>query len=376
MSTAMLDSALSYANRGWSIIPIRHRPGTGGKQPAIPSWKAYQTRRATEAELRVWFDGAHRNDGLAVVLGGVSGGLLCRDFDRLDAYDRWAAGYPKLATELPTVETARGRHVYARADVQTYRDLGDGELRGDSGHYCLLPPSRHSLGHVYRWTIPLPDGELPTVNPLSTGLADVTEHTEAVCSVCSACSVTDDGPEAELENIIRATLPTATGQRNNAIFALARRLKAIPDLTNAPAQQLRDVLRRWHKAAMPIIGTKDFDSSWSDFLSAWPRVKFPGGDAALEAAIQLAEQSPPPAVAERYDTPETRRLVAICAALQHLHGNAPFFLAARTAARLIGVDHMTASRRLRMLLDDGVLRLVHRGTERRAARFRFTGGDP
>ena len=40
----------------------------------------------------------------------------------------------------------------------------DGEYRGDGGHYCLLPPSRHPSGEVYRWLVPLPAGPLPRVD--------------------------------------------------------------------------------------------------------------------------------------------------------------------------------------------------------------------
>jgi hypothetical protein len=127
------------------------------------TWKRFQTTRPSESELRAWF--ARDRYALAVVLGSVSGGLVCRDFDAMEAFDAWAAEYPKFAKELPTVETGRpGRHVYCRADVDQVRqvsrsgggiiDLGDGELRG-SGGYCLLPPSRHPSGHNYRWLVPL-----------------------------------------------------------------------------------------------------------------------------------------------------------------------------------------------------------------------------
>jgi hypothetical protein len=89
---------------------------------------------------------------LAVVLGDVSGGLVCRDYDDSAAFGRWSAAHPNYATALPTVATARGGHVYFRAAPTDLRfvDLADGEYRGDSGHYCLLPrPMR--IGRATLW---------------------------------------------------------------------------------------------------------------------------------------------------------------------------------------------------------------------------------
>ena len=128
-----LQAALAAHARGWSIIPIR----AGTKKPTC-KWTKYQTDRATEAQLTKWF-GNGQDVGLAVVFGPVSGGLVCRDFDVQEAYDKWAAHHSDLASTLPTVATSRGRHVYFRAAETDLRfvDLPDGEYRGDSGHYCL-----------------------------------------------------------------------------------------------------------------------------------------------------------------------------------------------------------------------------------------------
>src|SRR5262245_45023396 len=147
----LLESALDYARRGWSIIPVN------GKEP-IGLWKPFQTQAADERTLRRQF--ARRNvTGCAVIFGAVSGGLACRDWDDPDAYHRWAAEHPELAATLPTAKTARGFHVYFRGPEE-FADLGDGEYRGDSGHYCVLAPSHHPDGR-YEWLIPLPAGAMP-----------------------------------------------------------------------------------------------------------------------------------------------------------------------------------------------------------------------
>lgn len=103
------EAAKQYACLGWSLIPIKPRT----KTPAC-DWKRYQDARADEDQLCQWFnEGVDRS--IAVVMGAVSGDLVCRDFDEMGEYERWAESHPALAKSLPTVATPRpGRHVYFR----------------------------------------------------------------------------------------------------------------------------------------------------------------------------------------------------------------------------------------------------------------------
>jgi len=148
---ALMDAARKYHELGWSLLPIRR----GSKKPAMRGWKSLQRQRMPLdpllARLRQPDVG-----GVAVVLGKVSGQLMCRDFDRLDAYDNWAQAYPDLARALPTAITGRGRHVYGRLAGNGYgtslsvQTLSDGELRVE-GAYAILPPSEHVGGGLYAW---------------------------------------------------------------------------------------------------------------------------------------------------------------------------------------------------------------------------------
>lgn len=140
LAVDVLSAALRYHSLGWSIIPIV----SGTKRPAIKTWKPFQSKRADEQQLRDWFD--KRDDlGLAVVLGTVSGGLTCRDFDFEAAYHAWKAANPDLAKMLPTVKSGRGFHVYCLSDLDRTLKRDDGELRGN-GAIVVLPPSRHPSG--------------------------------------------------------------------------------------------------------------------------------------------------------------------------------------------------------------------------------------
>ena len=107
----ILQTALRCTEQGYSVIPLR---ADGSKQPAI-AWTPYQVRRATEDEVRYWFNADAR---LGIVSGKVSGNLLVIDFDVLDFFARFknvfktldAALFEKLAQGAVT-KTNKGAHL-------------------------------------------------------------------------------------------------------------------------------------------------------------------------------------------------------------------------------------------------------------------------
>jgi hypothetical protein len=378
--TSLLESALAYWRRGWSIIPIT----SGSKKPACRSWQPYQNAHADESQIRRWFAKADGR-GVAVIFGAVSGDLACRDFDVMASYDRWAADHPELAKTLPTVTTARGRHVYFRSNQSGIKTLDDGELRG--GGYCLLPPSRHPDGPLYQWLVPLPDGPLPFVDDVrAAGFlgdgGDVTERTERTERTEGTEDYRGERKQltnASLKKMIEAaildSLPTQIGRRNRQVFELARALKAIPALADAPAEDLEPSVRCWHTLGVKggVIGTEPFEETWIDFLQAWPKVKFPKGAEPMTKVFEMVKQAPMPRAAQRYEQGGLRLLVALCRELQRLSGDKPFFLACRTAGRLLGVKHVTAWRWLALLTHDRIVAEVEKGdrAHRRASRYRY-----
>jgi primase-polymerase (primpol)-like protein len=80
---------------------------------------------------------------------------------------------------------------------------------------------------------------------------------------------------ADIDTIIRRTLPLKLGQRNECIFNLARGLKFNGGLIGSPMKNLKPLVRQWHTLALPVIGTKPFDDSWADFLRAWQKANIP-----------------------------------------------------------------------------------------------------
>jgi hypothetical protein len=346
---------------------------------------------------------------MAVVLGEISIGLACRDFDTIGAYESWKESHPDLAAILPTVKTGKGYHVYFLARVQGRKDIKGnngkhmGELRG-SGHYCMLPPSVHSNGFVYDWVNPPTKENLLSLDPKRAGFLPVwinvteqpetteqpeqSEQMEAIrgevgggfCDDKKRQMKTKIKLEDEVEKAIIETLPQEVGTRNRQIFEFARALKSLPQYADADPRQLRDLVKLWHKKAMPKIRTKEFEETWIDFLKAWPRIKFVKGEEPMAKIFEKAISLEPPKIAvENYpDHDKLKILVSLCRELQQAAGNDPFYLSVRTAGRLLNVTPMTANRWLFLLLSDGVLKLISKGgtadTVRQASRYRYVGG--
>ena len=69
--------------------------------------------------------------------------------------------------------------------------------------------------------------------------------------------------------------------------------------------------------------------------------------------------------------------MALCRELQQVSGDKPFFLACRSAGKLLGVDHTMAWRWLFLLAHAGIVEEVEKGNHarRRASRYRYRGGS-
>ncbi len=382
-TTNILRAAHEYYGLGWCILPVIR----GQKKPEVP-WKELQEERPPESQLDRWFS---RPVNIAALMGPVSGGLTCRDFDARTSYQIWASGHNDLATILPTVETARGFHVYFLSDLEGERPFDDGELRA-SRCITIVPPSIHKSGVTYRWlTPPTPENLLHIDDVNGAGFVTVsdresrkhvtekpeqTEQTEAY----GAYIGNNGGMSREIEEAVKSTLPRELGTRNRQIFRLTQHLKSLPLISEAQAKDLRWVVEAWYRQALPFIRTKDFTETWCDFCIAWERVKYAKGCGPMQQAFDRAVRMRPPQIAlEKYGGhKQVQALVALCCELQRLAGDNPFYLSTRAAAELLGVTHVQTSRWLFMLRVDGILREVSKGgtseNPRKATRYRYTGG--
>ncbi len=138
---SVLSPALAQLDAGGSVIPV-----DADKKPLILTWKLFQTKAPTPAQVNAWFErwpGAN----YAVVCGRVSG-IVVLDFDTIDAYNAaiWR-GMPRTYT----VRTARGYHLYFKYDSALHtgkRFEGQADLKSDGG-YVVGPGSVHQSGAIY-----------------------------------------------------------------------------------------------------------------------------------------------------------------------------------------------------------------------------------
>lgn len=147
-----------YRDRyGWSVVPLKE---DGSKKPAV-SWKQFQTRLPTDAEVEQWesSSGVLLSETQVAVITGAISGLVVLDVDSEAGWD-WLKDY-----ELPPTVQAwttepnphmthhpRGKaHFYFRHPGPEWvipnrvkiKAMGGGiDVRGDGG-YVVAPPSRH-----------------------------------------------------------------------------------------------------------------------------------------------------------------------------------------------------------------------------------------
>lgn len=413
-TTSTLKEAQRLHSFGFSLFAVPEGrkcwpPKTG------PRWKQYQTERASVAQLRDWFGNGKKLQPV-VIFGPASGYLACRDYDRMDGYKCWEAANPVLAQTLPRVRTPRGMHVYHIDGTATGRiiEFDDGEYRGAG--YCLLPPSTQPKGR-YEWVVPIPeDGTIPEVDPVVAGFLQegatipqptatnserATDLGQGAGALTSGACDTEDTEDTEdtgghmrtqrtheivntsvssvshclpsLVEIVDRTLPECQGHRHRRLFELARELKALPHLKDAPLTDLRPIVKQWHDKALPTIGTKPFEDTWFDFCDGWGRVKRAKGEGLADDLLARAIAAGVPKEAAHYERHELKLLVALCRELQRQSPGKPFFLSCRLAGEQLGVEHHTAARWLRGLQADGILLLVKEGhiAKRLATEYRY-----
>ncbi len=151
----------------------------------------------------------------------------------------------------------------------------------------------------------------------------------------------------------------------------------MPEYTDADPKQFYSVVKEWHKKALPNIRTKEFEETWIDFLKGWEKIKWKIGDKPMAQIFERAIRFEPPKIAvEKYPkNNKLKILVSLCRELQRAAGNSPFFLSARTAARLLNSYPMQTSRWLWLLETDDILKVVSKGKMTKtggiATRFRY-----
>ena len=183
----LLTQAIKYNSLGWSVIPIKPQD----KRPAISSWEEYQTRLATQEELKKWFENTDYN--IALITGQISG----VDVVDVDSYK----GKEGIVIDSPIkVSTPRGGTHYYFKHVEGVRPGVNAEigvdLRGD-GSYVLIPPSIGPNGNKYSW---VKGGELDALPYTPKEIVDkITKNgKESVFDLEESMNVSQGGRNAAL----------------------------------------------------------------------------------------------------------------------------------------------------------------------------------
>jgi len=149
------DAARAYLAAGLCVLPAR----LVEKRPAVASWKPFQERLPTEAELAAWFaNEGGPDDAICLVCGHVSGNLEMIDFDAAgELFFKWLdlveKRLPKWLSRLVIEQSQRGgMHVVYRCVESVcgnmklaQRRRPDGkietliETRGEGGLFLCTP---------------------------------------------------------------------------------------------------------------------------------------------------------------------------------------------------------------------------------------------
>ena len=143
----MLPQALEYLAAGYSVIPV------GVDKKPLILWKEFQTRHASESEVRVWWERWPKAN-IGIVTGKISG-ITVVDVERDGDYKR----FPK--TRMSNTGGG-GYHLFYKYEPGTenmVRVFPLTDVRSEAG-YVVAPPSLHSSGNFYTWDPDTSDMEL------------------------------------------------------------------------------------------------------------------------------------------------------------------------------------------------------------------------
>ena len=226
-----LEQALSYARRGWSVVPAHHlrqdgdcscgRPACGnpGKHPRI-SWTAHQTQAADEATIQTWWS-RWPDANVAIVTGAISG-LAVLDIDVAHGGDEslhvLEMAHGKLPDTPMVMTGGGGRHFYFAHPMDRAIKGGSGfaagvDLRADGG-IVIAPPSMHASGRSYEWeaSSDIADVPLAPMPPLVSWLVEQRPHVLGE-------DVNTKSAAFEIEMALDTPIPE--GERNGTLAQIA-----------------------------------------------------------------------------------------------------------------------------------------------------------
>lgn len=136
----MYDYAVSLVKKGVSVMPVGR-----DKKPLLETWKEYQTRLPSEAELQKWFKGDAQ---LGIITGAIS------NLSVVDVDTKHGGTTKGLPPTLVAKTQSGGWHYYYRylPGLPNKAGIRQGiDIRSDGG-YVVAPPSQGKEGN-YSWAV-------------------------------------------------------------------------------------------------------------------------------------------------------------------------------------------------------------------------------
>lgn len=173
----MLEHAISYAKRGWRVMPLHNigadgfctcrpsvtRPKAGaecpspGKHPRIKTGRAFEAATTDEVQIRKWWmKWPQANIGIAT---GQASRLCVIDIDSAEGMALLkqvadAHGGMPLTLMSRSGRDGIGAHLWFECAEPSPSNSGHGlDIRGDGGN-LVAPPSMHVSGRPYAWLNP------------------------------------------------------------------------------------------------------------------------------------------------------------------------------------------------------------------------------
>ena len=170
--------------------------------------------------------------------------------------------------------------------------------------------------------------------------------------------------DVRINDLPSRCVPREVGQRNRAIFELARFLRGTTP--GVYVEQFYPVVKDWFEAFKENIGTQDFDETWNDFIYGYERVEMAYGHTLAKIRQDKVEQ--PDSLQEHGLGGKANDVLTLCYQLQVHHGGR-FFLPCRVAASECGISHDHAAKILANLCSAGILERLTTGERGRAAEY-------
>jgi len=157
MSNNVLEAALKYHSRGYSVIPIKpdfdEEKKKFLKKPYV-KWADFQTRLSSEDEIREWW-GKWPKAMIGLITGHLSG-LCAVDCDSDAAYNTVQSLLPDSYVTPIVISPRGGRHIWFHCSNGNMLPQGQAilpsvDVRGVGG-YIIAPPSVNEHGGAYRWS--------------------------------------------------------------------------------------------------------------------------------------------------------------------------------------------------------------------------------